>query len=345
MQNSLNHRQAISTALDESFATVLDFGPEEFSSSEDEKQQSEITTTVRHLNSENVPKVEVKNEVREPQVNLAPDVIPRENVPNLEEPIFEPKVAPEFEPDLTPQIRPRVTSQFEPDLTSDVQEIVPKVSQDLTPKVVPKVTQDSAPKVEPKITQELTPQIRPSVTSQFEPDLTSEIVTPTWTPEIGPKVEAEPILDRILDAKEIEIIERVTSVDESVTPLLDEPTDWSMRTIPDPPSGFKDSLVIPDQKQPEMPVSALPTIVGPMKFSIDSYNDRKVKEEPYVVKLSRTESMRDEQAPVFAREKAAPTVSKAESFSLARFNGESTISGNSFTREFQSSVRSISNRK
>ena len=82
-------------------------------------------------------------------------------------------------------------------------------------------------------------------------------------------------------------------------------------------------------EQPKNSVNLLPTIVGPMKFSIDSYKDRTVKEEPYVVKLSRTESMRDydESAPVFAKEKVAPTISKAESFSLARFNGESTISG------------------
>ena len=88
-QNSLNHRQAISTALDESFATVLDFGPEEFSSSsEDEKQQSDHDNTVRNLNNANIKE---NVDAEEPKVNLAPDVIPRENVPifvsNEEKPI------------------------------------------------------------------------------------------------------------------------------------------------------------------------------------------------------------------------------------------------------------------
>mgnify|MGYP001211779268 CR=1 FL=1 len=300
----------------------MDFGPEEFSSSsEDEKQQSDHhDNTVRNLNSANIKE---NVDAEEPKVNLAPDVIPRENVPifvsNEEKPILTttdltPKVrakeSQDFDqvltPDSTPKIRARLVQDFEPDLT-------PKV----TSKVIQDFEQENAPKVTPNVIQNSAPA-----------KVTVATVSNGSIPD----------LNQILDSKEIEIIERVTSVDESVTPLLDEPTDWSMRTIPDPPSGFKDSIVIPEPEQyqnstmiPESPEirmpSGLPTILGPMKFSIDSYNDRTVKEEPYVVKLSRTESMRDELAPVFAKEKTAPTISKAESFSLARFNGESTISG------------------
>ena len=336
----------------------MDFGPEEFSSSsEDEKQQSDHhDNTVRNLNNANIKE---NVDAEEPKVNLAPDVIPRENVPifvsNEEKPILTttdltPKVrakeSQDFDqvltPDSTPKIRARLVQDFEPDLTPKVRsKVIPDSEQDLAQKVTPYLT--------PNVRETTSPDLTPKVTSKVIPDLEQENapkVTPNVIQNSAPaKVTVAtvsngsiPDLNQILDSKEIEIIERVTSVDESVTPLLDEPTDWSMRTIPDPPSGFKDSIVIPEPEQyqnstmiPESPEirmpSGLPTILGPMKFSIDSYNDRTVKEEPYVVKLSRTESMRDELAPVFAKEKTAPTISKAESFSLARFNGESTISG------------------
>ena len=348
----------------------MDFGPEEFSSSsEDEKQQSDHhhDNTVRNLNSaNNKENVLISDEdAEEPKVNLAPNVILKENVPvfisneltpdvkgseDLIPKIKAEEVITDIEPVLIPKVRettatdltPKTRSKVVPDLQQDLD---PKVTPYLTPKVTPNVIQNSGPIVTanvsiPDLTQKVRSQAIPDEEQEsvlkVTPDLTPKVTTPNVIQNSAPKVTANiPDLNRILDSKEIEIIERVTSVDESVTPLLDEPTDWSMRTIPDPPSGFKDSIVIPDQYQnptmiPESPEirmpSGLPTIVGPMKFSIDSYNDRTVKEEPYVVKLSRTESMRDE-APVFAKEKAAPTISKAESFSLARFNGESTISG------------------
>ena len=175
--------------------------------------------------------------------------------------------------------------------------------------------------------------------------------------------------------KTIEIIERVTSVDDSlykvppeydnnlsrnldasVTPYADqeeednelgmeyEPRnnnsltlDWS---IPDPPSGFKDSITPTLEKDiSEVPeAEQVPVNMGPMKFSINSYTERTIKEEPYNLKLSRAESFRDSDSirnpdsitrlsPNATPEK--PTaVSKSESFSLTRFNADSTISGN-----------------
>ena len=93
--------------------------------------------------------------------------------------------------------------------------------------------------------------------------------------------------------------------------------------------------------------------MGPMKFSINSYTERTLKEEPYNLKLSRAESFRDSVDPIrnpdsiqnsnsirnpdsITRlsspnanpEKPTIPVSKSESFSLTRFNADSTISGN-----------------
>ena len=63
-----------------------------------------------------------------------------------------------------------------------------------------------------------------------------------------------------------------------------------------------------------------------MKFSIDSYTERTIKEEPYNRKLTRAESFRDEATSrLVVPEK--PVISKSESFSLTRFNVDSTISG------------------
>lgn len=126
-----------------------------------------------------------------------------------------------------------------------------------------------------------------------------------------------------------------TKIDESVTPIVDSPpppslvenndkavnnVDWS---IPDPPSGFQDSIIdvtmIPEpMKRGGELQTSVPVIAGPIQFSIDSYKDRTVKEEPYTLKLSRTDSIKDE---------TSKPLSKVESFSLARFNGEATISG------------------
>ena len=93
--------------------------------------------------------------------------------------------------------------------------------------------------------------------------------------------------------------------------------------------------------------------MGPMKFSINSYTERTLKEEPYNLKLSRAESFRDSvdsirnpdsiqnsnsirnpdsitrlSSPNANPEKHKIPVSKSESFSLTRFNADSTISGN-----------------
>ena len=99
--------------------------------------------------------------------------------------------------------------------------------------------------------------------------------------------------------------------------------------------------------------------MGPMKFSINSYTERTLKEEPYNLKLSRAESFRDSvdsirnpdsiqnpnsiqnsnsirnpdsitrlSSPNANPEKPTIPVSKSESFSLTRFNADSTISGN-----------------
>ena len=63
-----------------------------------------------------------------------------------------------------------------------------------------------------------------------------------------------------------------------------------------------------------------------MKFSIDSYTERTIKEEPYNRKLTRAESFRDE-ATTRLSVPEKPVISKSESFSLTRFNVDSTISG------------------
>ena len=163
------------------------------------------------------------------------------------------------------------------------------------------------------------------------------------------------------------LFERVTSVDESVTPIIENNdsnelnleiipllpgeksltlTDWSMRSlIPEPPSGFQDSIVtdnntilnmIPDPLDTNnIVMDKVPTITGPMKFSINSYNERTVKENSYnPVKLSRTESTREveinnhSQINLNKSSPTMPTLTKSESFGFARFNGNSTLAGN-----------------
>ena len=166
------------------------------------------------------------------------------------------------------------------------------------------------------------------------------------------------------------LFERVTSVDESVTPIIENDnsnelnleiipllpgeksltlTDWSMRSlIPEPPSGFQDSIVtdnntifnmIPDNPLDTnniVGMDKVPTITGPMKFSINSYNERTVKSENSYnpVKLSRTESTREvennnnSQLNLNKSSPTMPTLTKSESFGFARFNGNSTLAGN-----------------
>lgn len=116
--------------------------------------------------------------------------------------------------------------------------------------------------------------------------------------------------------------ERVTSVDESVTPYEDPDKslpDWSMRTLPEPPSGFKDSIIM---------LPEIPAVSGPIKFSINSYTERSVNEEPYTSKIVRTESMREEHVPIKSSEQPVnPTAIENDSFILPRYNGNATING------------------
>ena len=123
-----------------------------------------------------------------------------------------------------------------------------------------------------------------------------------------------------------------------IVPLSDKSltlADWSIRTIPDPPSGFQDSIVtdvnmIPDPLDANNVVmDKVPTIAGPMKFSINSYNERTVHEDSYPVKISRTESAREENSQTNSKsaKPTMPTLTKSESFGFARFNGISTLAG------------------
>ena len=159
--------------------------------------------------------------------------------------------------------------------------------------------------------------------------------------------------------EEIQIFEKVTSVDESVIPFVEEnevnnvnieivplPNSeesdinknssdfWSMRSIPAPPSGFQDSIdppdLIPDPIQKdEFFDQAVIVPSGPMKFSIDSYVDRAHKEEPYKLKLTRTESVKDEAEKTFIKSqpKATATVLSRDEPYFTIYNSNATIAG------------------
>lgn len=266
MQNSLDNRQAISDALDESFATI-DFSPEISSCSEDESHH-------------NVPKHEI---------------IKTNNNDAIENSVKS--------------------------LSTEEEFILP----------APEIQTKSAIVEPPPVILSADIQIK----TNYEPIIVTSINAEIKSDQTNLQVPNQE------EVSKIDIIERVTSVDDSVTPYFPvdndlglefEPkslNDWSIRTLPDPPSGFKDSIPNSTGTTSEHSEnSENPIMPGPMKFSIDSYQERTLKEEPYNLKLSRAESFRDE--PVLARlvpEK--PLLSKSESFSLARFTADSTISGNS----------------
>ena len=266
MQNSLDNRQAISDALDESFATI-DFSPEISSCSEDESHH-------------NVPKHEI---------------IKTNNNDAIENSVKS--------------------------LSTEEEFILP----------APEIQTKSAIVEPPPVILSADLQIK----TNYEP-----IIVTSSNAEIKSDQDNLQVPNQE-EVSKIDFIERVTSVDDSVTPYFPDDNDlglefepkslndWSMRTLPDPPSGFKDSIPNSTGTLSEHSENSdQPIMPGPMKFSIDSYQERTLKEEPYNLKLSRAESFRDE--PVLARlvpEK--PLLSKSESFSLARFTADSTISGNS----------------
>ena len=144
-------------------------------------------------------------------------------------------------------------------------------------------------------------------TIDFGPELSSE------DEKTAAPTESDGQTETIENIAESAVV--ITNLEESVTPILNldevpEIADWSMRTIPDPPSGFQDSLDM------ITPAENVPILPGPMKFSIDSYNERNVKEEPYNFKLSRTDSLKQES------KEPVKVLTKSESFCLPRFHGD-----------------------
>ena len=224
------------------------------------------------------------------------------------------------------------------------------------------------------LTEEITttkshPVLVPELSAQLLPEPIVSVSDPEFTfNEEDKSAESSSSRKNLSNENESEklqpLFERVTSVDESVTPIIENDsnelnleiipllpgeksltlTDWSMRSlIPEPPSGFQDSIVtdnntinmIPDPLDTNnIVMDKVPTITGPMKFSINSYNERTVKENSYnPVKLSRTESTREvennhSQINLNKSSPTMPTLTKSESFGFARFNGNSTLAGN-----------------
>ena len=273
-QNSFTHIQAISDALEESFATI-DFGPE-LSSDDDSALKS---PRHHHVTADNSNKSEVVV-VEEVTTNSLP--VPELSDQLLPEPNFDSEnfVKNDNDDDLTNK-----NSQNDVEIPP-LFERVTSVDDSVTPIIENNLTENS---------------------SNFD-DLDLEIVP------LPP-----------------------TSDNKSLTL-----TDWSMRTIPDPPSGFQDSIIadismIPDDNLDtnNLVMNKVPTIAGPMKFSINSYNERTVNRDSLYpqkpVKLSRTESAREDQINHSQiNSKSSPTMpslTKSESFGFARFNGNSTLAG------------------
>ena len=218
------------------------------------------------------------------------------------------------------------------------------------------------------VVPELSAQLLPEpIVSVSDPEFAAFNEEEDKSAELSSSSRKNPSNDNESEKNLPPLFERVTSVDESVTPIIENNdsnelnleiipllpggeksltlTDWSMRSlIPEPPSGFQDSIVtentilnmIPDPLDTNnIIMDKVPTITGPMKFSINSYNERTVKENSYnpVVKLSRTESTREvennhSQINLNKSSPTMPTLTKSESFGFARFNGNSTLAGN-----------------
>ena len=262
------------------------------------------------------------------------------------------------------------TIDFGPELSSD---------DDLALKNPSRRRRGSAPvDTNPSVlTEEITttkshPVVVPELSAQLLPEPIVSVSDPDFAFNEEEDKSAESSSSRKNSSNENEsekilppLFERVTCVDESVTPIIENDsnelnleivplpaeksltlTDWSMRSlIPEPPSGFQDSIVtdnnttfnmIPDPLDTNnIVMDKVPTITGPMKFSINSYNERTLKENSYnPVKLSRTESTREvennnnSQLNLNKSSPTMPTLTKSESFGFARFNGNSTLAGN-----------------
>ncbi len=151
-----------------------------------------------------------------------------------------------------------------------------------------------------------------------------------------------------VEVKEQSEADNLTHALPEIEPQQDKSlTDWSIRTIPDPPSGFKDSEATPPplpSSDPPPFVEAIeaaevddmnrdsnmtPTFRGPMKFSINSYTERSSREEPYPVKISRTESLTASDASFLkpGSSKTLPTLNKAESFNVTSSSSSSRLNG------------------
>ena len=170
MQNSLDNRQAISDALEESFATI-DFGPEtSFSSSDEECVPNNNIAIENSINLNDIP-------------TLPPPPLPDDE-------IVEPEVK-----------KPEVNKQL--------------ISTDLSiPSPVESVEIESSPTIENYAIEQLPVSITSNENNQFNESKSELTIVPKDEPsEIEKTVEKE--------NPRIEIIERVTSVDESVTPYVD----------------------------------------------------------------------------------------------------------------------------
>ena len=170
MQNSLDNRQAISDALEESFATI-DFGPEtSFSSSDEECVPNNNIAIENSINLNDIP-------------TLPPPPLPDDE-------IVEPEVK-----------KPEVNKQL--------------ISTDLSiPSPVESVEIESSPTIENYAIEQLPVSFTSNENNQFNESKSELTIVPKDEPsEIEKTVEKE--------NPRIEIIERVTSVDESVTPYVD----------------------------------------------------------------------------------------------------------------------------
>ena len=173
MQNSLDNRQAISDALEESFATI-DFGPETSFSSSDEE-------CVPNNNNNNIA---IENSIN---LNDIPTLPPP---PLPDDEIVEPEVN-----------QPEVNKQL---ISTDLSIPSPAESVEIEPSSI----------IENYAIEQLPVSIISNENNQFNESKSELTIVPKDEPsEIEKTVEKE--------NPRIEIIERVTSVDESVTPYVD----------------------------------------------------------------------------------------------------------------------------
>ena len=273
-QNSLANRQAISDALNESFAT-LDFGPE-LSSSDDDTTVAKTESTFQAPVPVSTTAEQDKSTTQQLSADEKSDSVISQS--------------PKFSSRCKDQVRPPSPKPRRTDIGAILQEYSEPNIEIIPPPPDQSISNDD-------------------LVTNFD-----ESVTP---------------------------IHNDNAIDLDSYPLDKSLPDWSIPSIPDPPSGFKDSTdedlkMIPEPYHRDILVKEnAPTITGPMKFSINSYTERTLKEEPYQAKLSRVESMsRGSNEGISTTVPKVPAgnvtaVAKSESFSLARFNGNSTIAGKS----------------